>query len=147
MKYIVSHFRRAAAFLALFAFVSMAAYASFTSISAQTPVGPYPGTVTAGQLAITFTAADAVNGNSFNITGHEILVIYNSAPSTAYTVTISSVPDQYGRSADITAYSVAAASFAAFSFRGGTSGWKQTDGTVHVTASNSSIEFAVIYAQ
>jgi hypothetical protein len=146
-KYFASHFRRALAFVVLFVCVALSAYAAQTAITVQTPVGPYPGVVSAGQLALTFTAGDATNGNSFPITGHEILIVYNSSSSTAGTFTISSVADQYGRTQDITAYSVAASSFAAFSFRGGTGGWKQSDGTVHLAVSASTMEFAVIYAQ
>ena len=145
-KYLASHFRRAAAFFALLAFTAAAAWGAQTLLTAQTPTGPFPGTVSAGQLALTFSAADNVNGNAFALTGHEILIVDNT-DAAAQTITITSVPDQYNRSQDVTAYSLPAGTFAAFSFRGATSGWKQTDGTVHFTASAATIKFAVIYAQ
>lgn len=146
MKLKMKTFRRLIAVLVLLSGISMAVYAAQTLITAQTPLGPYPGTVSAGQLALTFTAADAVNGNSFALTGHEILVMWNSSATVVGTVTISSVSDQYGRTQDITTYSLPISSFAAFNFRGGTGGWKQSDGTVHVLASVATVEFAVIYA-
>jgi len=107
-------------------------------------VGPYPAAlpVSAGALAVTMTAADASNGNSFVLTGSEILLIQNT-DSSAHTVTISSVAIN-GRTGDITTYSVAANSIAAFSFRGGVSGWQQTDGTVHLAVSSALIYFGVI---
>lgn len=140
-------FRRAAAACVMILGLALVAYATApTSITAQTPLGPYPGAVSAGQLALTFTAADNVNGNSFALTGHEILIVDNTDVG-AQTVTITSVADSRGRTQDVTAYSMAAGTFAAFSFRGGTEGWKQSDGTVHITASAAAVKFAIIYAQ
>lgn len=116
-----------------------------TSIASQTPKGPYPGTVGAGALALTFTAADTVNGNSFPMTGHEVLIIWNSDAS-PHTITLTSVVDNRGRTNDVTAYSVAATSYASFNFRSGTEGWLQTsDNSVHFSASDATVKFAVIY--
>jgi hypothetical protein len=113
---------------------------SFTAVVPITPIGPYPATVGALALAALFVACDAVNGNSFTVTGHEILELRNT-DTAAHTVTISSVPDSRNRPDDITAYSIPAGADAAFSFLAGEEGWMQSDGTVHFTA-NSALVFA-----
>lgn len=146
MKYITSHFRRFAACAALLCFAAMAAYATQTALTPQSPLGPYPGTVSAGQLAFTFAASDNVNGNSFPCTGHEVLLVDNT-DAASQTITISSVADQFGRTQDITAYSMAAGTFAVFNFRGGCTGWKQTDGTVHILTSAATVKVAVLTIQ
>jgi hypothetical protein len=109
---------------------------SFTALTPITPLGPYPASVAAGVLAALFVACDAVNGNSFPVTGHEILELRNT-DTAAHTVTISSVPDSRNRPDDITAYSIPAGADAVFSFLAGQEGWEQTDGTVHFTASSA----------
>jgi hypothetical protein len=114
----------------------------FTALTPITPVGPYPagGTVSAGALAAAFTACDASNGNSFPLTGHEVLELRNTDTG-AHTVTINSAPDQEGRTEDITSYSIPATSDVAFSFLAGAAGWVQSDWTLHFTA-NSALVFA-----
>jgi hypothetical protein len=89
-----------------------------------------------------FTAADATNFNSFVSTGRELLLIQNSGAS-PYTVTVHSVVDSRNRTGDITAYSLAAGTFAVLGpfF---IPGWLESDGTVWVDASNAAILFAVI---
>ena len=132
--------------LALLLAPAMPAFAtSPTNINAQTPVGPYPTAVGSGALTISSTAADTTNGNSTVLSGHEVLCATNSSGSTAYTITINSVADQYGRTSDITAYSIALNTTACFSFLGGVTGWKQSDGTVHFQCSNALILFTVYY--
>jgi hypothetical protein len=127
------------------AFPTRAVFATApTSIADQVPLGPYQTTVGSGALAITFTAADTTNGNSFPMTGHEVLIVYNT-DSSAHTITINSVADQLGRTNDITSYSVAATSHAAFNFRNGITGWQQpSDLTVHLQANSADIEFAIL---
>jgi hypothetical protein len=117
----------------------------FTAVTPTVPLGPYPagGVVGATALNLTETACDTVNGNSFPLTGREILILHNTGAS-AYTVTISSVADSKGRADDIAAYSIPAGTIAVFSFRGGLEGWGQTDNTVHVTASNASVKMTVL---
>jgi hypothetical protein len=117
----------------------------FTAITPITPTGPYPagGTVGATALNVTETATDNVNGNSFPLTGHDVLLLHNT-DTVAHTVTINSAPDQRGRSADITNYSIPASTIAAFHFRGASDGWAQTDGTIHFTANNALIKAFVL---
>jgi hypothetical protein len=117
------------------------------NLAAQIPVGPYPGTVTAGELAVTFTAADPSNLNEFSLSGHELLLAWNTDGSSTHTVTLHSTPDNLGRTSDITDYSIPPDTLAAFSFLAGTEGWIETDGKLYVDASDSAIEFAVLRVQ
>lgn len=118
-----------------------------TSIAVQTPLGPYPGAVGSGALNFALAAADPSNGNSFALTGREVLLVFNSDVAAAHTVTFTSAPDPQGRTSDITSYSVASGAYAIFSYRGGVNGWRQSDGTAHLMASSASIEFAPLYIQ
>src|SRR4051794_36985247 len=90
-------------------------------------VGPY---AVAG-VACTQTAADAVNGNRFAMSGDDILLAYNSGAS-GHTVTVSSVPLN-GRSGDITADAIAAGEIRAYQ-RFPMPGWNQADGYLYVSA-------------
>jgi hypothetical protein len=104
--------------------------------------------VTAGQLALTFTACDAVNGNSFISTGREVIIAQNTDTS-AHTFTISSVPDALGRSdTSLTNYSLAATgsagSTSVIQFKWQT-GWLQSGGNlVNMTCSSNLIKFAIL---
>ena len=114
-----------------------------TALPIVAPLGSYPALpITATGADFVFTAADSVNGNSFVSTGRELLLVHNTGGS-AYTVTVSSVADGLARTGDITAYSVGAG---LFSMLGPflQPGWQQSDGTVHVTASNAAVTLAVI---
>lgn len=115
-----------------------------TALPIITPIGSYP-TLPLGATGadFAFTAADAGSGNSFVSTGRELLLAQNASGATAYTVTVSSVADDLQRTGDITAYSVGAGKFSMFG-PFGQPGWKQSDGTVHVTASNANVKFAVV---
>lgn len=125
-----------------FAF-ALTAWAVQTPLTPITPLGPYvTGQPSATTLNFAFTACDASAGNSFPISGREVLLVENT--STTATFTISSAADALGRTNDVTAYSLGMGLFSAFNFRGGTVGWKQGDNTVHLACSNASILFAVI---
>lgn len=114
-----------------------------TAIAIQTPPGSYP-VLPLGALAaqLTFAASDNVNGNSFVSTGRELLLIQNTA-GVAGTITVTSVADSLQRTGDITTYSIPASGFAMLGPFGQT-GWKQTDGTVYVNTSASTVNVAVV---
>lgn len=99
--------------------------------------------VSALGLDFVWTAADVANGNSFVSTGHEVVLVNNTGGS-SYTVTVTSQPDAYGRSGDLTTYAVAAGLFSVLPHFT-TGGWKQSDGTIHLSASNAAVKFAVIH--
>lgn len=100
--------------------------------------GPNPTTGT----AVTFTAADAVNGNQIALTGRELLLIQNNGGSSA-TYTVSSVADGLGRLGDITAASIAAGAIVTLG-PFGIEGWQQSDGYLYLSGSSSSVRFAVL---
>jgi len=97
-----------------------------------------------GDLAISF-ASDAVNGNLFGCTGKEILIVQNTDAGAAHTFTVTSVADALGRTGDINDYSIAASSFAAIQLSQ-IAGWKETDGNIYVSVSDSHVTFCVLRA-
>lgn len=99
--------------------------------------------VVAGDLTITFTASDTVNGNSFPATGNEILLI-NNTDTVAHTITVTSVADSIGRSdTSLTNYSVAGSTIAAIQMSQ-IAGWAATNGNVNLTSTNALVKFAVL---
>jgi hypothetical protein len=103
--------------------------------------------VIAGDLAITYTACDNVNGNAFTSTGHEILLVQNSDAAGAHTFTVSSLPDALGRSdTSLTGYSLPLSTFAAI-YVNTLAGWKQNTGQVFLACNSNLIKFAVIQLQ
>jgi len=114
-----------------------------TAIAAQTAKGPYEATVSADELDLTLTAADVANGNEVAWSGNELLLlVQNSDATNPYTFTVASVADQYGRTNDITTYSLAAGEIGHYRLR--RHGWQQSDNTLHLDASNAAIKFAVV---
>jgi hypothetical protein len=99
--------------------------------------------VVAGDLAMAVTAMDASNGNSFVATGKEVLVIQNT-DSAPHTVTITSAPDQLGRTdAALTSYSIPANSSAAIEMTQ-LVGWIQTGQVVNMTTTSALVKISVL---
>lgn len=113
-----------------------------TALTPTDVVGPYEGTPSADDLDFAFTAGDAVNGNEFPSTGREVIVAQNVGAGAA-DFTISSVADGFGRTQDISAYSLAAGEFAAIGPMD-VRGWRQTDGNIYLDVSAADIEFAIL---
>jgi hypothetical protein len=115
-----------------------------TALTVQTLKAPFA-VLSAGDLDYTMAAAD-VAGNTFVCTGREIVLIYNPAGGSTYTVTITSVANAKNRTGTITAYSMAAGDFVAWT--GGltnTPGWKVAGtGVVTLTANNAAVLIAVV---
>jgi len=98
--------------------------------------------VDADDLNIAWQTA-TVAGESFACTGREILLMRNDAGSN--TVTITSVANAKNRSENLAAYAITGAEIAVWC--GGLTlekGWRQTDGTILVTASATDVSFAVL---
>lgn len=112
-----------------------------TSLTPKTAPGSYP-TVTADSLDLTMTAADISNLNQFSASGNDLIFIHNSGAS-PYTVTITSAPDPYGRSADIATYSLAAGEYAVVGPMK-LAGWVQADGKIYLQGSNASVKFGIV---
>lgn len=112
-----------------------------TDLTKTTALGAY-GTYAVNAADLTMAAADVVNKNQFVASGNDLIVAHNTGAS-AYTVTISSAPDPYGRSGDIAAYSIGAGEYAVFGPMK-LPGWMQTDGKVYLEASNAAVKFGVV---
>lgn len=98
--------------------------------------------VAGGSLDIAWQTA-TVAGEKFTCTGREILLMRNDTGSN--TVTITSVDNDKGRQENLAAYAITGTDIAYWT--GGLTnakGWKQTDGTILVTASSTDVSFAVL---
>jgi hypothetical protein len=145
MKHERSLFQKSVAVALLLLVASISAFATPTALTTQV-LYQNDATITAGQLAIAFTACDNTNGNSFTATGREILIMQNT-DSSAHTITITPVTDPYGgTNTSLTTYSLAATGSA-----GSTSavqmkylvGWA-TSGVVSMTCTSALVKFAVL---
>lgn len=115
-----------------------------TVFTANTLKGPFDA-ITAGSATITLTAASA-GADTFAATGRQLVLCQNTHATTPYTVTITSVADERGRTGDITAYSLAAGEVAVFGVALTNSpGWKNTStGAITITASNASVKISIL---
>ena len=98
--------------------------------------------VAANALNIAWQTA-TVAGEKFTCTGREILLMRNDSGTN--TVTITSVDNEKGRAENLAAYEITGTEIAYWT--GGLTnakGWKQTDGTILVTASSTDVSFAVL---
>jgi hypothetical protein len=118
---------------------------AYTAVAQQAVAGPnLAESATAKLTTVTFTAIDATNGNEVIMsTGRTLLIVQNTDAS-AGTVTITSSPDPYGRTATITAFSVAAGAFAARIFE--PVGWEATAGgrNLVIAGSAATMKFLAI---
>lgn len=91
--------------------------------------------------ALTWTAADPTNKNAVDVIGGEILLIRND-DAAAQGVTLTSVADPFGRTADLTE-SIPAGEYRAFGpVR--LEGWRQADGKLYIDAGAATVYFAVL---
>ena len=113
-----------------------------TAITNQTILSPWAA-YSAGLADFVWTAGTATPGVAFISTGREVLLMRNDTGTN--TVTITSVDNDKGRSENLAAYEITGADIAYWT--GGltnTKGWKQTDGTILITASSTDVSFAVL---
>jgi hypothetical protein len=113
-------------------------------IAAQTPKGPYPGTVGANALDIAYTAATAADGQTTTwIGGNRMALLWRNSGVGARTVTITSAPSAlHARSGDITAFSSGAGEYGMFIVE--RDGWQQSDGCLYYAGEHSEVLFAVV---
>lgn len=109
----------------------------------NTLVAPFADQPIANALNIAWQTG-TVAGEKFTCTGREILLIRNDTGTN--TVTITSVDNDKGRAENLAAYEITGAEIAVWT--GGLTnakGWKQTDGTILVTATTgTAVSFAVL---
>lgn len=112
-----------------------------TSLTKTTALGAY-GTYSAAAAKLTMTAADVANMNQVTFGGEDLVIAHNTGGS-PYTLTITSVADPFGRTQDITTYSIPAGEYAIFGpFKA--AGWLQSDGKLYLAASNASVLLGVV---
>lgn len=136
------------AFLILFAF---ALIVQATTITITSPVGPYPSSVSANELRITWTAPVNISSSTtaydeFTCTGRDLLIFRNTAGTVQY-VTIDSVADNLNRENDIRNYQIGAANGAydtACFWIGNIVGWKNSTGKVQIQCSTTAVAVAVV---
>jgi hypothetical protein len=112
-----------------------------TELTPDEIAGPYSQSGT----DLTWTAGDATNGNQFAATGREIVLARNTDTAT-HTVTIVSVNDPYGRSADASEQLATSGSSGDHTAFGPVPriGWQQSDGKVYIDVTDATIELAVL---
>jgi len=113
-----------------------------TSLTKTIALGGYGNYATAGVADLTMAVADTSNLNQFTANGNDLVIAHNTGGA-AYTVTIPSAPDPYGRTKDIAAYQLDAGDYAIFG-PFALSGWVQTDGKIYLQANNAAVKFGVV---
>lgn len=116
-----------------------------TPITLTTPIGSYPTLPLAANAAdATLVAADVANKNqiAFGSAARLLVLAINTHATTAYTTTVTSAPDAFNRSGDISAYSIDAGEIVPFIFQ--RDGWRQSDGNLYIEANNAAIKFIAI---
>ncbi len=115
-----------------------------TAITAQTPVGPHPSTIEAGDLDITMVDVDPDNENYFAASGSDLIIMFNTnGIALGASVTIKSEPDYMNRSADIADYEVDNGE-PEFFYVGNTDGWADSSGNVNIDSTHTDVEIAVL---
>ena len=114
-----------------------------TDVSVTTLLGAYGDYSVANSADLTWQQADTTNDNQVLLREGDILLFWNQGAG-AQTVTINSVA-LYGRTGDITAYSVGVDEIAHFG-PVKAAGWKQSDGYLYFEASTNDIYWCVLRA-
>jgi hypothetical protein len=100
--------------------------------------------VIAGDLALTESACDNTNGNSFPFTGREMLLVHNTDAAAAHTFSVTSVPDSIGRTdSSLTGYSVPLSTIAVIHLDQ-IPGWRQSNGTILLACNSALIKFGIL---
>jgi hypothetical protein len=137
--------RKITSLLMLFVLAAAPAFATPTALTVLT-LKQNNYAVVGGDLALSYTACDNVNGNSFVATGQEILLVQNADGAASHTFTVTSVADQLGRTdSSLTGYSLAQSTFAVVQMRQVT-GWA-VGNIVSLACNSAQIKFAVIRFQ
>jgi hypothetical protein len=114
-----------------------------TAITVQQMKGPFDAVVATG-FDFTWAASTLTDGDTFVCTGRELLLVQNTTAG-ALTITVTSTPDDKGRSGDITSYSVGANGFSVIPVGLTTSaGFRSSAGTIRITCSAITLKVAVL---
>ena len=115
-----------------------------TVIAPQDILGAYVSESATQLTTLTFTAIDIVNTNKITMSGRKMILLFRNDDVAEKTVTISSSDNPYGRTADVTAFAMAAGAYAIREFE--PPGWEQTVGgrDMIITANDADIKVAAI---
>lgn len=115
-----------------------------TAITPVTPLGSYDpyAADAANVVPAAMSGSSGTDGNEFVASGKDLVLVENTGGS-PYTITFSSVDDPYGRTGDITTYSIGAGEFAVFGAFN-VVGWRQTDNNIYFEATNLAVEVVVV---
>lgn len=115
-----------------------------TVVAPQNVLGPFDA-VTAGLADFVWTAGTITDGNTYTVSGRELLLVWNSGAADAHTIDVVSTDDEHGRAENITAYSMAAGDFAAFGC-GLTNqkGWMSSAKTIRITVNHAEVKVAIL---
>lgn len=116
-----------------------------TDLTAVEIAQPYVSESATQLTNLTFTALASGSTHTIPVgTRGVLLLVWNTNATTAVTTTVTSTPDPYGRSADITAFSCTAGEIYARKFL--PLGWENAAGSgkIDVTVSASGLEFCAI---
>lgn len=138
-----SSLQKAIAVGLLLVFASVSAFAAATLLTTSILVQNNAGTVSAGALTVTPAACDSVNGNVYNATGREILLLQNT-DSSAHSITITPVADPYGgTNTQFTSYSLPANSISMVQMKY-LIGWASSGQIAIPACSSNLIKIAVV---
>jgi len=143
MKKSFSLLQKASCIALLLVIASVSAFAAFTALTPAVLV-QNNAQVSAGNLTVTMTACDTVNGNQYTYTGRDVLLMQNTDTS-AHAITINTIADPYGgTNTTLTAYSLPASSISAIQMKFA-QGWLQSGGVIQIAACSSNlIKLAVV---
>ena len=101
-----------------------------------------PGSYASAMTAVTMTATDIANGNSFVATGNDLILAWNDS-ATPYTVTITSQVDDKGRLGTITTQAIAADVHLILGPMK-SEGWADSGNLINLTSNNAAVKFGII---
>jgi hypothetical protein len=115
-----------------------------TVVAPQTPTAAYVSESATQMAALTWSAVDITNTNKVTMTGRKLLLLFRNDDAAPQTVTVSSSADAYGRTADITAFSITNGEYAMRILE--PPGWEQTLGgrDIIIDASDADMKFAAL---
>jgi hypothetical protein len=113
-----------------------------TALTANLLKGPFPSSVNAGDLDLTWTVADPTNKNAVPASGRDIILFWNT-DTVSHNINISSAPDSRNRKGDIGPYSLGASKIGHFQVTD-TVGWVQSDGNLYFDADSALVKYAVL---
>lgn len=113
-----------------------------TNIAAQTLPGAYPALPLTPGSNLTEVPGDVTNGNSTALVEGKTMVVAHNINVAAKTITFTSVVDAFGRTGNITAYSIAAGAIKLFGpFK--LAGWSNA-GNLDIDVNHADVLLAVV---